>query len=486
LSCVLTLTFTIPNGYTATWSEGACIANSNVFEGATRDYYTRVTGHTWRKPLGDWLDKHFTPYGKIPFASFELEEGMAITTRTMTDVSDILKLWKTEVLENHGFYLNSRTNSGAQFYARDSSNQEFFAVLEVHKYNQTLKLIVNADTFLNPSTYTCQGNKTFLNTDYPVLVKFDLTDVPKDFDYAKLSLSIARPPKADVTIDVFAVDIEKMNYDASEGFLSKVVDMEQIQADPRVIYYESFDQKSLGYFKHIFNNHSSIVSVDSAENFLPISGKALKITVRENQHFGFSKHINIAPLKLNKAYFKYWLRLGNSWEPKDAVKLPGFAGINSGSGSAAGWGGRKSNGKNGWSARGFISPPVSSENNYANMHVLGSYLYHADMKDTYGDSLTWIYNDASIIHKNKWYEIEQYISLNTPSENDGVLRVWINGILVYNKTDIRLTDDENLPIESVWLNVYHGGISKAHKDISLYIDELIIAHNFMGKTQIVF
>ena len=472
-------------GSTATWSEGPCILSLNIHDGATRDYYTRATGHTWRKPLGDWLDKYFRLYGPLPFASFELEEGMALASKTTTDVSDILKLWKTKVLENHGFYLSSRKKSGANFYALESNDQELLSILEVHKGHQIFKFIANADTFLDPSTYTCQGSNMFLNSDFPVLVKFNIDDVPSDFDYATLSFSIARPPKINVTIDVFAVDIKKMNYDSFEGFLPEILDEKQIHADPRVIHYESFDDELHNDFKDFFNNQSSIISEDNAEKFLPINGEALKIIVRENQHYGYSKHIDLAPLKLRKAYFKYWLRLGNSWEPKDSVKLPGFSGIYGGTDFAAGWGGRRSNGNNGWSARGFIGPPISAENDYAGMTVLGTYLYHADMKYTFGDSLAWSHNDSSVIEKNKWYEIEQYISLNSPSKNDGVLRSWVNGVLVYNKTDIRFVDKESLTIESVWLNVYHGGINKAHKNMVLYIDELIIAHNYIGKTQIV-
>jgi hypothetical protein len=35
-------------------------------------------------------------------------------------------------------------------------------------------------------------------------------------------------------------------------------------------------------------------------------------------------------------------------------------------------------------------------------------------------------------------------------------------------------------VESVWLNVYHGGVEKADRDLTLYIDNLVIARRYIG------
>jgi hypothetical protein len=60
------------------------------------------------------------------------------------------------------------------------------------------------------------------------------------------------------------------------------------------------------------------------------------------------------------------------------------------------------------------------------------------------------------------------------------LRVWIDGALAFSKKDIRFRDSAALKVESVWLNVYHGGVEKADRDLTLYIDNLVIARRYIG------
>jgi hypothetical protein len=45
------------------------------------------------------------------------------------------------------------------------------------------------------------------------------------------------------------------------------------------------------------------------------------------------------------------------------------------------------------------------------------------------------------IQPDRWYTIETQMTLNTtPSSTDGIFRVWINGALIYEKTNFRWTD----------------------------------------------
>ena len=69
--------------------------------------------------------------------------------------------------------------------------------------------------------------------------------------------------------------------------------------------------------------------------------------------------------------------------------------------------------------------------------------------------------------------------MNTPGDNNGILRGWVDGQLAFEKTDIRMRDVESLEIEAVWLNVYLGGTWKAKSDRHLYIDEVVIAVLFI-------
>jgi hypothetical protein len=84
------------------------------------------------------------------------------------------------------------------------------------------------------------------------------------------------------------------------------------------------------------------------------------------------------------------------------------------------------------------------------------------------------------LENNRWYCIEQHVRLNTPGENDGVLRGWVDGRLVFEKTDVCMRDVEDLKIEAVWLNVYLGGTWTSRKDQHLYIDNVVIARKPIG------
>ena len=70
--------------------------------------------------------------------------------------------------------------------------------------------------------------------------------------------------------------------------------------------------------------------------------------------------------------------------------------------------------------------------------------------------------------------------MNTPGNKDGQIKAWVNGHLVFEKNDIRFTDDPRFVVENVWLNVYYGGKTPAPKDVTLFIDDLVVATEYIG------
>jgi hypothetical protein len=171
------------------------------------------------------------------------------------------------------------------------------------------------------------------------------------------------------------------------------------------------------------------------------------------------------------------LRLGDDWnQTVQGGKMPGISGTY----GAAGWGGRKVNGKNGWSARGSFGLSIPQGNPLAGLHPIGTYCYHADMQGFYGDVWGWHNDYRGFLEKNRWYSIEQFLRLNTPGKNDGVLRAWVDGRLAFEKTDIRFRDTDKLKIEQIWMNVYHGGTVPSPYDQHLFIDNVVIANQYIG------
>ena len=218
---------------------------------------------------------------------------------------------------------------------------------------------------------------------------------------------------------------------------------------------------------------TALVDADPALGFEPLSGKALRIKVEAGGHYGtsivyaFRKHAGAEPEEI---YFRYYLRFADDWDPARGGKLPGISGTY----GRAGWGGRRVNGEDGWSARGLFRKQVDG------LTPLGFYCYHVDMRGQYGSEWLWDRQKQGWLENNRWYCIEQYAKMNTPGKNDGILRAWVDGLPAFEKTDIRMRDTDALKIEAVWLNVYLGGSWTARSDHHLYIDNVVIAKTPLG------
>lgn len=208
-------------------------------------------------------------------------------------------------------------------------------------------------------------------------------------------------------------------------------------------------------------------------------GKSLKVTIPKgastgaNFHFRFQPQLGHEPEEI---YFRYYLKLDPDWKnARDGGKLPGFSATY----GKSGWGGRKVDGTDGWSSRGHFKKPGPDATE------IGYYCYHADMKSKYGDVLK--FNPP--LQYDRWYCIEMHCKLNSlgkegePGKKDGILRAWIDGKLAYARSDLRFRDVAKLKIESIWINVYHGGTKRAPQDLHCYLDNITIAHKPIGPAQ---
>jgi len=259
--------------------------------------------------------------------------------------------------------------------------------------------------------------------------------------------------------------------DIVKGMAAKYPNDEGIAKDPNVIIFTSFEstdwqtQWSGGKRKTV-----SIINNDKERGFLPLQNKALRIEVPKGEHYGasiqyrFRERMGSEPEEI---YFRYYLRFSSNWNPVRGGKLPGISGTY----GRAGWGGRPSNGRNGWSARGQFKGQKAGKT------PIGFYCYHADMKGRYGSAWIWENDKLGYLENNRWYCLEQYAKMNTPGRNDGILRAWVDGRLAFDKTDIRMRDLPDLKIECIWLNIYHGGTWSAQSDDSLFIDNIVIANS---------
>jgi hypothetical protein len=239
----------------------------------------------------------------------------------------------------------------------------------------------------------------------------------------------------------------------------------------------SCDFESDGWYKDWSvrkpDERTETVAADPDLKFQPLRGKALRIKVERGGHYGTSLQYNFRKQlgeEPEEIYFRYYLRLADDWNPARGGKLPGIAGTY----GRGGWGGRKSDGRNGWSARGLFLGQKDGRT------PVGFYCYHADMKGQYGAEWVWEKDRLGYLENNRWYAIEQYAKMNTPGKRDGILRAWVDGRLAFEKTDLRMRLVDTLKIESIWLNVYLGGTWTSRSDHHLYIDDVVIARQYIG------
>ena len=71
-------------------------------------------------------------------------------------------------------------------------------------------------------------------------------------------------------------------------------------------------------------------------------------------------------------------------------------------------------------------------------------------------------------------QIDQYVKLNTPGRNDGVLRAWIDEDRVCEYTSLKFRNDGygDIKLSNYWFDFYYGGSWTSPSDNRVYFDRL--------------
>lgn len=465
------------------WAEGT----PGKSDGATRDYYNRAGLLRWRNFMGDWRDAENAPQGGAPFASTSVvddDRGKWVEW----DISSLVRRWIEGDDPNQGMFLRVIDAGGAiVFCSREHPRSEQRPQLVVKGERGSLTLAPQADTFLDRSTYRSQGAGELLRVSgdsQHALLRFTL-DRGKigAVSMATLRLYTTRQYGSS-TVGVFRC-AQGHDLPPSEpifGLAAKSSFDKGLRSDASVIFSTDFESEkwaaewtNAGHLKVI-----DTVDADPRRRFEPLRGKALRVRIAEgstgalNTTFKFMREIGKEPEEI---FVRYYLRLASDWnQTLQGGKMPGISGTY----GVAGWGGRKSDGTNGWSARGSFHLSIPRDNPLGGLHPIGTYCYHADMQGRYGNIWLWQNDYRGFLESNRWYSIEQYLKLNTPGKKNGIIRAWVDGRLAFEKSDIRFRHVDSLKIEQVWMNVYHGGTKPSPYDQHLYIDNVVIATKYIG------
>lgn len=467
------------------WFEGT----AGEDDGATRDYYNRDARLAWRNLLGDWDDADGRPQGDKYFGSASLSRA-DLGRPTRFDVTSLVELWRRGEYRNQGMLLRPIRGDGKfDFHSRENKASENHPRLVLKTDAGMLTLAPEADTYTEPSTYRCMGKSDALRVSQTnhTLLRFDLSGVAPGvaMESATLELSVnAVFGEGETILGVFRCSQghDEPAVDPQPGLAAQFSHDRGIEDHPDVIFFTDFESESWMDEWSYAGEREAIdtVSTDDPRKFESLHGKALRVRIAEgangalNTLYKFQQETAKEPEEI---YFRYYLRLANDWNQTiEGGKMPGLSGTY----GKSGWGGRKSDGTTGWSARGTFFRTLPDTNPLRGLHPIGTYCYHADMQGQYGDIWLWQKGYRGYLEKNRWYAIEQYLKLNDPAKSDGILRAWVDGRPAFEKTDIRYRANDQLKIEQVWMNLYHGGSRPSPYDQHLFIDQVVIAKSYIG------
>lgn len=144
-------------------------------------------------------------------------------------------------------------------------------------------------------------------------------------------------------------------------------------------------------------------------------------------------------------YLRYYVKFEEGFDFVKGGKLPGLMG---GKDSYSRSGGNQPDGTNGWTMR-FM---WRSEGRA----VVYAYLPEGKYKEgVWGTDIDLGVN----FQTNKWHCVEQFIKVNSPQSEDGLLKVWIDDQLVLNIDDVRYRTVSNDygSVGGLYMSTFHGG-----------------------------
>jgi hypothetical protein len=457
--------------------------------GMTCREFLAAAQQAWERPGGDWVDAVDRPHGTQPFDTAHVTRSKAAQV-VQWNATALVAHWQKAGAWPGAIHLRSLggAKGAVSFASREGADATQRPQLHLTwSDGRESELPPVADAHLpcpnfrnagrEPQIKIAEGVNAFLLFDLPQRAGHRVTK-------ASLTLISLRQSGGGASVGMYAGRRPGGMPGAMQSGLAAQYPQDRgLDRDPGVWLVDRFESPAVTR-KWLSDSDAERVKFarrsEDAKRFEPLDATALAVTLPKGGSQALNSHLRFSSLdseEPGEAYFRYYLRLADNWDPTvDGGKLPGLSGTY----GRAGWGGRKPDGMNGWSARGSFLRQAPEGSPLEELRAVGFYVYHAAMTDRYGDTWRWNLAPAGLLQKNRWYCIEQHVRLNTPGQTDGVLQAWVDGRLVFNKTDMRYRDTDALRIESVWMNVYHGGTQRAPQDMTLFIDNLVIARRYIG------
>ncbi|MBL8484966.1 MAG: hypothetical protein JNJ60_22410, partial [Rhodocyclaceae bacterium] len=480
------------------------------------------------------------PWASASFAKINAEQTLAL------DVTQLVNQQLAGRLENRGWLLYATdTTATSYFHSKDAALAAQRPLLIVNQGlpgEQSIQPLDDIQISTASSVPSQATAPTYtLSKAAKVALHFDLGSLPGSVASATLQLTTTAQQYGARSggVGVVAVDIsDKFAPIAEEsGIAARYVNDAGLAADPAVMLFENFaslDMERHGWVYAAYLKRSIVGDHDPEYRaFKPLARgiKAYKMSIEAGKHGGdfgrwlfwsnlghepteaYQRAYVFIPADFNSMSGKFPLGWDGTYADfkflrtaagKELANNPvtGRPWSRPGMPAAAGNGGKRSNGSNGWSARGGFAaqpcgattclPEATSPLYSSDYRPLHYYTYHADQVDFYGDEMAWRGGLLGIVPKNTWVCIDQYVKLNTlnpdgSGNRDGVLKTWIDGRLTLEVTNLRMrhwpgnfAGADNIKIFGSWLNFYHGGQTPAQSPMTLYMSDFVLAREFIG------
>jgi hypothetical protein len=185
---------------------------------------------------------------------------------------------------------------------------------------------------------------------------------------------------------------------------------------------------------------------------------------------------SLLPMALESATLSYKVKFGPKFDWVRGGKLPGLCGARCLTGC------KEVTGLDGWSSRNMWRPCVWPPEHPTKAlkckgGKLAAYVYHMFKDHWCGDD--FVFESPAFAAKatdgkdfsffqpdpEKWYTIQTHVRMNTagdpgdPTEflTNGVLRTWLDGELVVDKTEMAWRQFNNVTIDTMYFSVFYGG-----------------------------
>lgn len=454
--------------------------------GATCNFFDAALRSPWMARGGDWLDANGVLHGPEPYAVVDVP---AVHKPPPVDF-DVTHALRDAMEEGNfaGFVISGAKGGEVVLFSRESKDPSLHPQLVLELASETpVRLAPRADTYVGCSSTRSLGQQEVIRVGGQSVSAIIDFDIPAAVNRQIVSATLRLHPK-NLYGRAGRFSLYRLGGRAVEPAsprqegLSARVGEEQLADNPDVLFVERFEKWNWSKGWSILGPKNNLPELVAAgPGFAELEGKALRVMVPRNTSLGldlryrFREKLGFEP---EEAYLRYYARFSNTWEtPVDGGKLPGFSGTY----GKAGWGGRTPNGYNGWNARMLFMKQPPEGHPHRHKVTVGTEASIPEVPGVQTEAhFTWAKGHAGVLDKSRWYSIEQYVKLNTPGRNDGIIRGWVDGRLAFERTNVVFRHTADLKIEEAWMNIYHGGTQHTPRDITMYIDNLVIAKQYIG------